>query len=224
MSYIVVYQKVDGTSGVEECGDLDLAVVTAERLRNVDAVERPRIFKTEEIHYDFRPYYRVEVAGDSDPILETSDRPSASSLSESTASSLSGSSASVPSIPEMPTPFDTPTPVEEIAAVETSSPVDALTTEPIDLPAPIEAVDPIEEVAAVDKTATISDSNPFSSVESVPPPPSADAATTPADTAGGLFGRTGAADIADTVESEVSETVEEAGDEIDRPRRGLFGR
>ena len=62
MSYIVVYQRADGSAGIEECGDLDLAVVTAERLRNVDSVERPRIFKTEEIRYDFRPYYRVEVA------------------------------------------------------------------------------------------------------------------------------------------------------------------
>ncbi len=62
MSYIVVYQKADGSSGLEECVDLDLAIVTAERLRNVDAVERPRIFQTEEIRYDFKPYYRVEVA------------------------------------------------------------------------------------------------------------------------------------------------------------------
>ena len=61
MSYIVVYLRADGSSGVEECADLDLAVVAAERLRNVDSVERPRIFKTEEITYDFKPYYRVEV-------------------------------------------------------------------------------------------------------------------------------------------------------------------
>jgi len=61
MSYIVVYLRADGSSGVEECADLDLAVVAAERLRNVDSVERPRIFKTEEVTYDFKPYYRVEV-------------------------------------------------------------------------------------------------------------------------------------------------------------------
>lgn len=67
MSYIVVYQRADGSSGAEECADLDLAVVAAERLRNVDSVERPRIFKTAEITYDFRPYYRVEVTG---PALE----------------------------------------------------------------------------------------------------------------------------------------------------------
>jgi len=68
MAYIVVYQREDGSSGLEECADIDLAIVTAERLRNVESIERPRIFKTEEITYDFKPYYRVEVMseGDSD--------------------------------------------------------------------------------------------------------------------------------------------------------------
>ncbi len=66
MSYIVVYLRADGSSGVEECADLDLAVVAAERLRNVDSVERPRIFKTEEVTYDFKPYYRVEVTTSED--------------------------------------------------------------------------------------------------------------------------------------------------------------
>lgn len=61
MAYIVVYQREDGSSGLEECADLDLAIVTAERLRNVDSIERPRIMKTEELTYDFKPYYRVEV-------------------------------------------------------------------------------------------------------------------------------------------------------------------
>ena len=72
MSYIVVYLRADGSSGVEECADLDLAVVAAERLRNVDSVERPRIFKTEEVTYDFKPYYRVEVTSVADDSVEHS--------------------------------------------------------------------------------------------------------------------------------------------------------
>ena len=62
MSHIVVYQTDDGSSGFEQCGNLDDAIVVAERLRNVDGVENPRIFRMEEVHIDFRPYYRVEVA------------------------------------------------------------------------------------------------------------------------------------------------------------------
>jgi hypothetical protein len=69
MTYIVVYQRGDGSSGLEECTDLEVAVVAAERLRNVDDVESPRIFKTEEIHFDFRPYYRVEVSRETDPVV-----------------------------------------------------------------------------------------------------------------------------------------------------------
>ncbi len=100
MSYIVVYQREDGSSGVEECADLDLAVVTAERLRNVDAVERPRIFKTEEITYDFKPYYRVEVTS------------AASTAAAATASAAAPVAESAPA-------------AEEPAAAETSETVDA---------------------------------------------------------------------------------------------------
>ena len=64
MSHIVVYQAPDGTSGFEPCTSLDEAIVTAERMRNVDGVEQPRIFKMEEVQFDFRPYFRVEVSGE----------------------------------------------------------------------------------------------------------------------------------------------------------------
>ena len=75
MSYMVVYQRDDGSSGLEECSSLDVAVVAAERLRNVDAVEHPRIFRTEEIQFDFKPYYRVEVASDDVTTTETVEAP-----------------------------------------------------------------------------------------------------------------------------------------------------
>ena len=35
-------------------------------MRNVENVEAPRIFRTEEVHFDFRPYYRIEVTNGSD--------------------------------------------------------------------------------------------------------------------------------------------------------------
>lgn len=61
MAYIVVYQRANGSSAVESCSDLSSAVEAAERLRNTSSVERPRIFETSEIRYDFQPYYRVKV-------------------------------------------------------------------------------------------------------------------------------------------------------------------
>ena len=69
MAYIVVYQREDGSSAVESCATLDGAISTAERLRNRDAVERPQIFETKEVRYDFEPYYRVQVISEeSSPI------------------------------------------------------------------------------------------------------------------------------------------------------------
>lgn len=63
MSHIVVYQGADGSAGYEPCDNLDAAIVAAERMRNVDGVDSPRIFTMEEVEFDFRPYYRVEIPG-----------------------------------------------------------------------------------------------------------------------------------------------------------------
>ncbi len=75
MSHIVVYQTDDGSSGFEQCASLDDAIVVAERMRNVDGVESPRIFRMEEIEIDFRPYYRVQVAGAEAASTELDDLP-----------------------------------------------------------------------------------------------------------------------------------------------------
>ena len=63
MAFIVMYERTDGTLAAESCDDLEAAVAAAERLRNVDSIERPRIYETNEIQYDFQPYFRVQVAG-----------------------------------------------------------------------------------------------------------------------------------------------------------------
>lgn len=63
MAFIVMYERGDGSYAVEPCADLDLAISVAERLRNVERIDRPRIYATHEVDYEFRPYFRVEVAG-----------------------------------------------------------------------------------------------------------------------------------------------------------------
>lgn len=64
MSYNVVYQREDGSSAVESTSTLAEAVNTAERLKNDLAIDRPRIFETNEIRYDFEPYFRIRVIDD----------------------------------------------------------------------------------------------------------------------------------------------------------------
>lgn len=127
MSYIVVYQRTDGSSGVEECADLDLAVVSAERLRNVDSVERPRIFKTEEITYDFKPYYRVEVTttgsgtdkASSDD--EWSPAPAASGASASTSTFSSEAASTAPAAEITPAPPAPPSVTADNSATSNDS-------------------------------------------------------------------------------------------------------
>jgi len=202
MSYIVVYQKNDGSSGIEECGDLDLAVVTAERLRNVDSVERPRIFKTEEIRYDFRPYYRVEVAGDDGEVSETVATSGLSGFASPVSETVA--EASVSSLPTEP--LTAPEPVENVFADE-----------------PAAVVEVADEPAAVVEVAEVADITAAAETE-MPPPPEPVAASS------GLFGRETAfsgSEVADEAAKSVDESiVDDLTPEIDvePPRRGLFGR
>ena len=197
MSYIVVYQRADGSSGLEECADLDLAIVTAERLRNVDAVERPRIFETEEIHYDFKPYYRVEVmpGGEAAAAVVTNEvTPVAASgdfddiTNESTEPAAPVADMGVPAIDEVDTdasemdiPANTDTSSEESAFTH-----DVFNTEVAD-------------------------------VEELTPP------EVPNTSNNGLFGVPDAPEVPDV--SEVAEEAAASVEaEASAPRRGLFGR
>lgn len=166
MSYIVVYQRADGSSGLEECGSLDLAVVAAERLRNVDSVESPRILKTEEVKFDFRPYYRVEVASEdgterptplSAPASPRSTLSSAPTRSSSTADSttegpVSTSGAFVSSAAIADSAPPPPSPLEDVAPA--AAPIAETVAAPT--PANVEGSDDAETPAEPDvSSATI---------------------------------------------------------------------
>jgi len=198
MSYIVVYLRADGSSGVEECADLDLAVVAAERLRNVDSVERPRIFKTEEVTYDFKPYYRVEVTAVADDSVEHSAAAEQIVVDHSVAQD---------SVVQ-----------ETVDAQDTIEPVAEVVDEPVAPIPPAPAPEPAVEEAAVEEVA----------VEAEPPPPAAPAPESveandsaveeSAPSRSGLFG------VATPDEGdEVAPLVEDIKDSVP-PRRGLFGR
>ncbi len=208
MSYIVVYQREDGSSGVEECADLDLAVVTAERLRNVDSVERPRIFKTEEITYDFKPYYRVEVttaaaaSGDAAPpappappapVVETA------SAADNAAEEAGDHNAETPA---------------EAAAAETAAPEDPAPEDP----APQNIVE--KKVAEKKAAAAAEADTVISSYEE-----DASAEVDESSSRGGLFSDAKAkAEEAVSNASDAAEDIVETDTDPAPPRRGLFGR
>jgi hypothetical protein len=58
---MVIYRTADGQPGYHQAGELDEAVRFVERLRNGDGVDGARIFKMEEVNFDFRPYFKVEI-------------------------------------------------------------------------------------------------------------------------------------------------------------------
>src|SRR5688500_11033982 len=58
---MVIFRSTDGKSGYHQTEELDEAIRFVERLRNAEGVEQARIFRLEEVAFEFRPYYRVEV-------------------------------------------------------------------------------------------------------------------------------------------------------------------
>lgn len=75
MSHMVIYRGADGKPGYHQTEEIIDAVAFVERLRNEQAVEHARIFRLEEVQFEFRPYYRVELtAGTSSPPLGAAER------------------------------------------------------------------------------------------------------------------------------------------------------
>jgi hypothetical protein len=59
---MVSYRSSDGKQSYHQTDELSDAMQYVEHLRNADGVEHARIFKLEELSFEYRPYYRVELA------------------------------------------------------------------------------------------------------------------------------------------------------------------
>jgi hypothetical protein len=60
---MVIYRGVDGKPGYHQTDDIHDAVGFVEQMRNEEGVQHARIFRLEEVVFDYRPYYRVELHG-----------------------------------------------------------------------------------------------------------------------------------------------------------------
>jgi hypothetical protein len=58
---MVIFQTPGGSPGYNQFETLDEAVSFVEQLRNDQDVSNARIFALEEVKFDFRPYFRVEL-------------------------------------------------------------------------------------------------------------------------------------------------------------------
>ena len=62
MSHMVIYRGADGKPGYHQTDDIHDAIGFVEQMRNDEGVEHARIFRLEEVVFEYRPYYRVELS------------------------------------------------------------------------------------------------------------------------------------------------------------------
>lgn len=61
MSHMVIFQTQDGSPGYNQFESIDGAVAFVEKLRNDQGIENARIFALEEVKFELKPYFRVEL-------------------------------------------------------------------------------------------------------------------------------------------------------------------
>lgn len=116
MSHMVIYRGTDGSPGYHQTDEVHDAVAFVEQLRNERGVEEARIFRMEQVTFEYRPYFRVELTA-SDPSLNAA--------------------ATKPAVGAAPTPPPgvAPTPPPgAVAAPETAAPVAEATEVPAEAP------------------------------------------------------------------------------------------
>lgn len=69
MSHMVIYRGADGKPGYHQTDDIHDAVGFVEQMRNDEGVEHARIFRLEEVVFEYRPYYRVELSAAGTPMV-----------------------------------------------------------------------------------------------------------------------------------------------------------
>ena len=76
---MVSYRDSDGQQSYHETDELGAAIAYVEHLRNDEGVDHARIFKLAEVSFEFRPYFRVEIAENASlpapPVVEVADDP-----------------------------------------------------------------------------------------------------------------------------------------------------
>ena len=111
VSHMVIFQTPDGNPGYNQFESLEEAVRFVEKLRNEQHVETARMFALEEVRFDFRPYFRVEL----DPPMVgpgSTEPPAAPTATEPEPSAFGDTGAFAP-----PPPEPEPVPAAEPAGV-----------------------------------------------------------------------------------------------------------
>ncbi len=122
---MVIYRGPDGKPGYHQTEDIHDAVGFVEQLRNDQGVEHARIFRLEELNFNYRPYFRVELAGGAPAVESGTSTPAvaaAPAAEEAPAEEASAEVEEKPAADEKPAAAETTVPsVTEVAATATES-------------------------------------------------------------------------------------------------------
>ena len=131
MSHMVIFQTPDGNPGYNQFETLDEAVRFVEKLRNEQSVETARMFALEEVTFDFKPYFRVQLdppavtSGQRNEVAPPSPAPAAQAPTNGQ-SPYSPPTANPPSAPATPpVTFGEPPAAPSAPVADIDSPVGA---------------------------------------------------------------------------------------------------
>ncbi len=116
MAYMVIYGTPDGAQEMHEIDDLTEAVTFLEELRNERSVDSVRMLQVEEMSFDFRPYYRVELSSQNPAGTEAPQSFGTAPSTDAQASPLDESVDQAPSLAPPPVPApDSPADVSPLS-------------------------------------------------------------------------------------------------------------
>lgn len=78
MSHMVIYRGTDGSPGYHQADEVHDAVAFVEQLRNDQGVEEAKIFRMEEVTFEYRPYFRVELVSSERTLAAPAAKPAVS--------------------------------------------------------------------------------------------------------------------------------------------------
>ncbi len=116
MSHMVIYRGTDGKPAYHEVEEIHDAVLYVEQLRNDQGVEHATIHRMEQVNFEYRPYFRVELRSGGSELSSAAPVPAAVAAAPAPASAP-------PSTPVAATPMAAPT--TEAAAAPAEAPAES---------------------------------------------------------------------------------------------------
>ncbi len=134
MSHMVIFQAPGGNPGYNQFDSLESAVEFVEQLRNERDVTNARIFALEEVKFEMRPYFKVELqaltSGSGGSSGASSATPSAAPAAAPAQPAPAPAAPSAPAAPEPPAPSAPPAPQPSAPAPPSAAPAPPSSPQP----------------------------------------------------------------------------------------------